>query len=436
MSFTIRKVLGLGAIVGVCAGAPGLARAAVYSYVDWTSTDVAHGTASGTITLPDTSTVAVTFKALTSANGQGSLYGAQTAGSGTNYWVPSAPYLSAQVENAPPSTDILQLSGGMNETYVVTLSEPIKDPIMAIVSLGQPTVATTYNFDSPFTIVSQGEGYWGGTATSLVALPNNILEGNEGHGTIQFVGTFSTFSWTVPTPETWHGFTFGIRTTQRIEPGMGGTSGSAGISGSAGSSGSAGVSGSAGSGGGGGTAGGAGTSGGGNSGTAGAAGGQGGTVAGGAGGAGGTAGASATGGAGGGGGGRGGGAGAVASGGAGGLAGAGGQEVAVGGAGGASAGGMSGQGGGAIGSAGTSGAAGHIATGSAGKGGAGGTVAAGGGGKGGAGGKAPGDSNSGCDCSVDVSGRGLGIAGLLGLATLVLASGRRSRRKRAREERL
>ena len=168
MLFTIRKVLGLGVIVAVCAGAPGAARAAVYSYVDWMSADVAHGTASGTITLPDTSTVSVTFKALTSTNGQGSLYGAQTAGSGTNYWVPSAPYISAQVENAPPSTDILQLSGGMNETYVVTLSEPIKDPIMAIVSLGQATVTTTYDFDSPFTIVSQGAGYWGGGATSLV----------------------------------------------------------------------------------------------------------------------------------------------------------------------------------------------------------------------------------------------------------------------------
>jgi MYXO-CTERM domain-containing protein len=55
----------------------------------------------------------------------------------------------------------------------VTLSEPIKDPIMAIVSLGSPSVTTSYNFDSPFTIASQGPGYWGGTDTSLVSLPNN-----------------------------------------------------------------------------------------------------------------------------------------------------------------------------------------------------------------------------------------------------------------------
>jgi hypothetical protein len=126
--------------------------------------------------------------------------------------------MSAQVDNAPPPCDILALEGGVNQTYLVTLSEPIKDPIMAILSLGQPGVFTTYDFDSPFDIVSQGTGYWGGTSSSLAELPGDILQGNEGHGTIQFIGTFDTFSWVVPTPEFWHGFTFGIRTTERIEP--------------------------------------------------------------------------------------------------------------------------------------------------------------------------------------------------------------------------
>jgi hypothetical protein len=98
----------------------------------------------------------------------------------------------------------------------VTLSQPIKDPIMAIVSLGSAAIPITYNFNSPFTIVSQGAGFWGNGP--LTQLPGNILSGAEGHGTIQFIGTFSTFSWTVPTTETWHGFTFGIRTTTALEP--------------------------------------------------------------------------------------------------------------------------------------------------------------------------------------------------------------------------
>lgn len=202
------------------------AHAAIYSYVDWSVADVASGTASGTITLPDNSTVTVTFAAINDDASPGTLYGAQVTG-GTNYWSPSTPYTSVEVENAPPTPDILQLSGGLNQTYVVTLSEPIKDPLMAVVSLGQASLRTTYDFDAPFTIVSQGAGYWGGGPTSLTALADDILEGYEGHGTIRFVGTFETFSWTVPTPETWHGFTFAIRTTERLEPtpGAGGAGG-------------------------------------------------------------------------------------------------------------------------------------------------------------------------------------------------------------------
>lgn len=188
---------------------------ATYYYVDWTSANVAQGTATGTITLPDLSTVTVTFAATNPNGSPGTLFGAQTSG-GTNYWIPSAPYISAQVSNPPLGPDILQLAGGQNQTYTVTLSQPIKDPIMAIVSLGSPSIPITYDFNSPFTIVSQGAGFWGNGP--LTQLPGDVLRGQEGHGTIQFIGTFSTFSWTVPTTEVWHGFTFGIRTTTALEP--------------------------------------------------------------------------------------------------------------------------------------------------------------------------------------------------------------------------
>lgn len=210
---------GIGLAAFFLLAMPFQARGATYSYVDWTSVDIPKGTAKGTITLPDSSTVTVTFEAINPDGSAGNLFSAQvTDANSIDYWMPKEPYISAEVENRPPSRDILQLSGGVSQVYKVTLSEPIRDPIMAIVSLGQPGIATTYNFDSPLTIVSQGAGYWGGGATSLALLPNNILQGSEGHGTIRFVGTFATFSWTVPTPETWHGFTFGIRTTERLEP--------------------------------------------------------------------------------------------------------------------------------------------------------------------------------------------------------------------------
>lgn len=191
--------------------------AAPYYYVDWTAANVGGGTASGVITLPDSSTVNVGFAATFADGSAGNLYGAQVGG-GTNFWNPSTPYTSSQVDNAPPGTDIVQLSGGQSQIYTVTLSAAIKDPIMAIVSLGRTNLPTTYDFDSPFDIVSQGTGYFGGTGTSLTELAGDVLRGAEGHGTIQFIGTFSTFSWTVPTPEEWHGFTFGIRTTEALEP--------------------------------------------------------------------------------------------------------------------------------------------------------------------------------------------------------------------------
>jgi hypothetical protein len=161
--------------------------------------------------------VTAEFEVLNADGSPGSYFFANTNG-GTNYWVPSAPYISAEVENAPPDSDILSLIGGNDQTYRVTLSEPIKDPIMAIVSLGQPGVQVDYDFDSPFTIVSQGTGYWGGGPTSLTEQAGDILRGFEGHGTIRFDGTFDTFSWTVPLGESWHGFTYGIRTTEAIEP--------------------------------------------------------------------------------------------------------------------------------------------------------------------------------------------------------------------------
>lgn len=210
------KIVG-SALAVACTMVSLSASAVPYYYVDWTSADRSSGTASGVITLPDSSTVNIGFEAVYE-NGSPGTFGFDQTNGGINYWNPTTPYISSQVDNAPPDPDILALVGGENQIYRVTLSEPIKDPIMAIVSLGQPAVTTTYDFDSPFTIVSQGVGFWGGSSSALVQQSGDILQGNEGHGTIQFIGTFSTFSWTVPTPENWHGFTFGIRTTERLEP--------------------------------------------------------------------------------------------------------------------------------------------------------------------------------------------------------------------------
>ena len=188
-----------------------------YYYTDWTAANPGAGTAHGVITLPDTSTVTVDFSAVNSNGSPGNFVGAYINGNWAGWNAYSSDYLSAQVGTIP-YPDMLQLQGGQNQIYKVHLGAPIKDPIMAIVSLGASGTNTHYNFDSPFTILSQGNDYWGGCATCLTQFGNDLI-GNEGSGTIQFVGTFSDFSWTVPVGEYWHGFTFGIRTTQALEPG-------------------------------------------------------------------------------------------------------------------------------------------------------------------------------------------------------------------------
>lgn len=186
-------------------------------YVHWTAANPSAGTASGYIQLPNGHQVGVTFSAVNSDNSPASYWGAQTDGAGTFFWSPASTFTSTDVPNSPTWSDILQLSGGNNTTYRVTFSEPIANPIMDILSLGQAGNAITYNFDSPFTILSQGPSTaWGGCNTCLTQLPGDVLQGREGDGTIKFVGTYTTFSWQVPTNEVWHGFTFGIQSTTAL----------------------------------------------------------------------------------------------------------------------------------------------------------------------------------------------------------------------------
>ena len=78
---------------------------------------------------------------------------------------------------------------------------------MAIWSLGQDGVSASFNFDQPFTIQSGGpSNEYGGASITQLALS---ALGSEGNGTIQFIGTYSSISWTNPNFEYWYGFTVG-----------------------------------------------------------------------------------------------------------------------------------------------------------------------------------------------------------------------------------
>lgn len=176
------------------------AQAAVVNWTDWTASDLA--SASGTIGGID-----VDFS--------GTLKFAQldpstTVGSTTtiNYWTEGspAPYTgNSVVDNAPTPNELLAFNAASSNT--LTFSSAVLNPVMALVSLGRPSSVVTYDFDSPFTVLSEGEGYWGDGTYTLGA--GDVLNGYELHAVIQFSGLISQINWT-STAEDWHGFTVGV----------------------------------------------------------------------------------------------------------------------------------------------------------------------------------------------------------------------------------
>lgn len=199
----------------------GGASAAPIYWTDWTGSDQDSGPGfigSGTITTP-TSTVTVTY---TNPQGIG-FY--QTSG-GTYYYsngsdgpAGTSPYTSAQVDNRPPTTDIVALQYAGTQSLV--FSQAIANPVFAFVSLN----GNGYGFDQDFDILSVGGsdgnacGYWGcGTSYKQVATVNGkteyqLLGTGEPHGTLQFKGTFDTVNWRSLSSENWNGFTVGVQET-------------------------------------------------------------------------------------------------------------------------------------------------------------------------------------------------------------------------------
>ena len=168
-----------------------LASAAPVAWTDWTS---AGATVEGTLAL-DSGPVSVTYA--------GSTFFTQL-GSGTDYFSPTTPYVSAEVSNAPTAAEMIAINDVGSRT--ITFSQPVLNPYIAFVSVGQIGSGVTYTFDSPITKISEGIGYWGGG--SAVFGPNSFT-GSEWHGVVRIDGLVSSITLTTNNPETWHGFTVG-----------------------------------------------------------------------------------------------------------------------------------------------------------------------------------------------------------------------------------
>jgi hypothetical protein len=194
-----------------CIGALAVASpswAATVDWADWTSSTPT--TVSGTVTA-GSSTVGVDYS--------GAQYAfTQLNNTGTNYYSPTAPYLSAGVSNAPGTTDIIALSSAGTST--ITFSQAVVNPLIALVSWNGAHVtfgggADAQAYDIQY--LSSGCGFWGcGTYANPTA---NSFDGvGELHGVIELQGTYTSISFTDTTPENWHGLTVGFESIASSVP--------------------------------------------------------------------------------------------------------------------------------------------------------------------------------------------------------------------------
>jgi hypothetical protein len=138
-------------------------------------------------------------------NYSGDVYNAVINGT-TTIWNPSTTFIGGAVDTSPDSVgDVIGLNGS-STVDMITFSSPVSNPVIAIWSLGSPTIPATFTFDATPTLQAGGpNSSYGG---SSLVVNGNTVSGNEGNGVILFSGTYSSISWT-STNENWIGFTVG-----------------------------------------------------------------------------------------------------------------------------------------------------------------------------------------------------------------------------------
>lgn len=184
------------------AGAAASAHAFDTAWADWT-TKPGTTTVTGTLALPS-GNVKLEFSGPT-------LYFAQVDAGGTDYWVSGSPDAYAAT-GEPTGSDLLAFVGGTDtQVYKITFSKPVHNPVIAILSLGRNSTPARYVFKQTPTLLSSGVGYYGGCETCL-KVKRKAVTGTEGHGVVQFIGTYSAISWQQPDNEYWHGLTIGAPT--------------------------------------------------------------------------------------------------------------------------------------------------------------------------------------------------------------------------------
>ncbi len=138
---------------------------------------------------------------------------------GSYGWSPAASYVGGPVTSTPGLYQLaVLLDGGRGTGGTISFGTPVTDPVMAIFSLGDdfnPPDSASLVFSDPFHILAGGSSihYGGSSITSL----GDTVYGEEGNGTIQFIGTYSSISFQTPQFEHYYGITVGTAYTP--EPG-------------------------------------------------------------------------------------------------------------------------------------------------------------------------------------------------------------------------
>jgi hypothetical protein len=191
-AFALVAAACLLALAGTVSAAP------VY-WADWTTaTPGDPDTVVGTLTCPGPESVEVTYA--------GNYLFALVNNTGANYWQPAASFHDhGLVDNEPALKDIVGPLGGDETRHSLTFSQPVVDPVIAVVDLGNRKGPILFEFESSFDIVCTGSG-----GRAIVKSSDCVLSGEGGDGTIRFPGTYTEIGWTIPIDTDWHGFTVGV----------------------------------------------------------------------------------------------------------------------------------------------------------------------------------------------------------------------------------
>jgi hypothetical protein len=146
-------------------------------------------------------------------------YTGQTNNTDYNAYIYDVPgsFTNAQVTNTPGSLGTIIMTGGVATVSNFHFSQAVIDPLMDLFSVGQGGLPVSFNFlnNPTFSILAQGAGHWGG---GTLTQAGTSVTGVEGNGLIQFIGSYTDISFTLPNYEFYYGATVGGLTTVAAVP--------------------------------------------------------------------------------------------------------------------------------------------------------------------------------------------------------------------------